>query len=100
MALGNPPLDGTSLVGRLFAPLILPMLTFLITATYFFACQRRSLPMTNDEDITRPLITELDENANGDDGYPGFGSSSGTHSCGKETEVEDRDTCASPYGTI
>ena len=89
MALGDPPLQGTSLVGRLFAPLILPLLTILISAPYFYASQLRRTPVTNDEDVTRPLISGVGGSTDAeDDGYPGFGSS-----CGADTPV-------TPYGAI
>lgn len=96
MALGHPPPDYSPQAGRLFAPLILPLLVLVVTLSFYFCRQRFCpLPTADPGDVTRPLIDEIIDD---DNTYPGFGEPYVTEVCENATEIHA--SAPNSYGAI
>ncbi|VDD79392.1 unnamed protein product [Mesocestoides corti] len=102
MALGNPQFVRTSILPRLFAPLILPLLVFLGSVAYF-CYQYHAAVRVSCSDATRPLISEVDSDANCDsrydDGYPSFGVS-GSAQVSNDEERDGINHPVTSYGSL
>lgn len=99
MALGSPFASSTSLVARIFTPLILPLLVLLASVAYLYAEQHCLGPRLNDgAEVTRPLITEVGGDGADDDGdwHLGFGDLSRTRPQEHSTNVEADGATAVP----
>nr|CUU99379.1 hypothetical transcript [Hymenolepis microstoma] len=97
MALGHLPPDTSLHVGRLFAPLILPLLVLLVTLAYYFGRRRFCpLPTANPAGMTQPLIDEIIDD--GGNSYPGFGDPYVEEACENVAEIPS--PVPNSYGAI
>ncbi|CUT99133.1 hypothetical protein [Echinococcus multilocularis] len=104
MALGSPPPASTSVVARLFTPLVLPLLALLGSVAYIYASQHWGPPLNDGIEVTRPLINEVSSGeADDDGGYPGFGDLKRTRLQENSNNIEGDEATAIPtssYGAI
>ncbi|VDN97668.1 unnamed protein product [Rodentolepis nana] len=97
MALGHLPPDNSPHAGRLFAPLIMPLLVLVVTLAYYFGRRRFCpLPTADLPDMTQPLIDEIIDD--GGNGYPGFGDPCVEEACENATEIPS--PAPNSYGAI